>query len=70
MIRFHDLFRAAEARVLASPRLKGYAEVLLADWPEAEAHWQWVLTASEDDLVAWAQEADVRGEEEEERARG
>jgi hypothetical protein len=69
MMTSQDLFRQAQERVLASPQLKPYAEVLLADWPEAETHWQWVLTASEDELVAWAQEADVRQEQEDEPGR-
>lgn len=69
MITSLNLFRLAQERVLASPRLRPYAEVLLADWAEAETHWQWVLTASEDAIVAWAQESDPREEQDDERDR-
>jgi hypothetical protein len=65
MMTLEELVRLAQERVLASPQLKAYAAVILADWPEA--HWQWVLTAREEEIVAWAQEADVRDEQEDER---
>lgn len=69
MMTPQELLRRAQGRVLASPQLKAYAKVILADWPEAETHWQWVLTAREDEIVAWAQEADVREEQGDERDR-
>lgn len=69
MLTSQDLFHLARERVLASPRLAPYAEVILADWPEAESHMQWVIAASEDDIIAWAQDADLRAEQEDGRDR-
>ncbi len=46
----------ATQRVYSSLSLAAYADVLLAcDWGNREAHLTWVTTASEADLLAYAE---------------
>jgi hypothetical protein len=46
----------AAARVHASETLSAYRDLLLDyDWSNAEEHAQWVATAPEAEIVAWAE---------------
>ena len=48
------LYDHAEARVR---QLFGAEEVIafcLADWPEGDEHWRWLLTATEQEIRDWA----------------
>jgi hypothetical protein len=44
----------AEMRVNRTPELERYRDVILYDWPNGDEHWDWVRTASDDELVEWA----------------
>lgn len=46
-------YEAAETRVWNDPRLFEHREFILADWPEGEAHWQWVVTAEIGEILDW-----------------
>jgi len=56
-----DEFETARRRVESEPRLEQYASLILDDWDEGAEHWQWVATASIDEIVEWAETID--GEE-------
>jgi len=45
----------AEKRVAKSPRLQKHSETIFYDWPEGDAHWQWVATAPVKEIVSWAE---------------
>lgn len=45
---------AACARVVNSPALQPYYEVIFSDWPNIEDHYHWILTASEEEILDWA----------------
>jgi hypothetical protein len=46
----------AEGRVRTSDALRPYAEIILAAARGNEADWQWVATASEPEILRWAEE--------------
>jgi hypothetical protein len=49
----------ASQRVESSARLRRHHYVLLDyPWPEGDDHYRWVTTASEDELVRWAENAE------------
>ena len=50
-----SLFDQARDRVLNSPPLYPYREFVLANWPEDEEHWEWVLSATEQDILDWCE---------------
>ena len=52
--RTHRLYCEARRRVEADEQLTPYAETILADYPEGDEHWQWVIDAPTDEIVAWA----------------
>lgn len=45
----------AQARVDATPELDAHREVIFYDWPEGDEHWEWVCTATVDEIVSWAE---------------
>ena len=48
------LYATAELRVKRSPVLAHHGPTIMADWPEGDAHWQWVATATVAEIVDWA----------------
>jgi len=55
--RTHRLYCEARSRVEADEQLAPYADTILADFPEGDDHWQWVIDARTDEIVAWAKAA-------------
>ena len=55
--RTQRLYREAEARVRGDDRLAPLATTILADFPEGDDHWQWVIDADADEILAWAEAA-------------
>ena len=55
--RTHRLYREARFRVDADEQLAPYADTILDDFPEGDDHWQWVIDAPTDEIVAWAKAA-------------
>jgi len=51
------LYREAESRVLADDRLAPFAETILADYPQGDEHWQWVIDADVGEIIGWAEAA-------------
>ena len=49
------MYEQAEQRVKNSLALSMYSEFILADWPEGEEHWEWVVTADESEILDWVQ---------------
>lgn len=45
----------AAARVDASPALAAHRDFIMADWPEGDEHWRWVATATEREIIDWAE---------------
>lgn len=50
-----DLFELAQSKVQDSEVLAQYEDFILTDWPEGDEHWQWVLDASEAEIVDWVE---------------
>jgi uncharacterized protein YmfQ (DUF2313 family) len=50
-----SMYAAAELRVRRNPDLDRLRDVILYDWPEGEAHWEWVLNAPAAEIIDWAQ---------------
>lgn len=59
------LFEQAQIKVKYSESLSKYADKILADWPEGDEHWRWVLDASDEEIIEWA-EAGLHSSETEE----
>jgi|GEM_PF-2184777 len=53
-MQMFDPYELARLRVTRSPRLAKYADIILYDWPEGDAHWQWVASAPLTEIVVWA----------------
>lgn len=49
------LFEQAQQKVKHSEKLSKYAGKILADWNEGNEHWQWVLDASDEEIIEWAE---------------
>ena len=47
-------YEQAKARVDATPGLVRHSDYILADWPEGEEHWDWVVSAPVAEIVDWA----------------
>lgn len=54
-----DLFAKAYQRVHRSPRLRKYADIILADWPEGDDALRWAIKSRVGEIEAWAQQ--IRG---------
>lgn len=50
-----SLRERALRRVQNSPDLAQYEAEIMADWPEGNEHWRWVLTESIPELMDWAE---------------
>ena len=50
------LFEQAERRVNSSEALAPHKDFILADWSEGEDHWEWVLKATEKQILDWVQD--------------
>ena len=48
------MYEQAKNKVENSATLSLYSEFILADWPEGEDHWQWVVDSDEDEILEWA----------------
>jgi hypothetical protein len=48
-----SLYDRAAARVDNDPRLSPHREFILADWPEGDEHWAWVIAASTEEILSW-----------------
>lgn len=51
-----DLFAKAYQRVHRSPRLRKYADIILADWPEGDDALRWAIKSRVGEIEAWAQQ--------------
>jgi len=49
------LYDQAVARVDSEPRMAPYRDFILADWPEGDEHWQWVIDTATDEIIDWAE---------------
>lgn len=49
-----SLYDRALVRVRKSRQLSQYESFIMADWPEGDNHWRWILTASVREIVDWA----------------
>ena len=50
-----SLYDQAHERVENDPELAPIADFILADWPEGDEHWQWVITADTQEIIDWAE---------------
>jgi hypothetical protein len=50
------LYSEARQRVLASPRLSKYMDILLAEGWADEDHLRWVICGKVSEIVAWAEQ--------------
>ena len=48
-----SLYERARNRVMDSEALRPYTDFILADWPEGDEHWQWVIHTSEAEILEW-----------------
>jgi hypothetical protein len=46
-------FSLAKRTVEASPLLRQYVSIILADWTRDDRFWHWIATASEEEIVDW-----------------
>jgi hypothetical protein len=44
----------ARLRVQRNPQLAAHTDTIMYDWPEGDAHWMWVATGPEDEIIDWA----------------
>jgi hypothetical protein len=51
-----ELYQRAVRRVLASPRLSKYEDIIFADWSEGDDHLRWVATATVKEIESWAKQ--------------
>lgn len=49
------LHREAERRVHYDESLLPYANTILADWPEGDDHWRWVIESDTEEILDWVQ---------------
>lgn len=45
----------AERRVDASPSLSQHKKFIMADWPEGNEHWRWVINAPIREILDWCE---------------
>lgn len=50
-----NTYEQAEQRVSKSAALSEHKDFILAAWPEGEERWEWVATASEAEILDWAE---------------
>ena len=49
------MYEEAKARVEDNPKLSPHADFILADWPEGDDHWEWVVTTPEQEILDWVE---------------
>lgn len=49
-------YERALERIEATPELEPYRELILDDWPEGDAHYEWAATCDLAELISWAKE--------------
>ena len=49
------MFEKAKVRVEYMENLAPHADFILADWPEGDDHWRWVVTAPEQEILDWVE---------------
>lgn len=49
------LYRQARERVDEDEQLSNYRDTILADWTEGDEHLTWVVTATTQEILDWAQ---------------
>ena len=54
------LYREARSRVEADEQMAHYAETILADYPEGDDHWLWVINADRAEVLEWAKASKSR----------
>jgi hypothetical protein len=47
------LYNQAKNRVMINSTLASHADFILADWPEGDEHWRWVISAPIDEILDW-----------------
>lgn len=50
-----NLYAKAKRRVENDKRLAPHADFILADWPEGDEHWRWVIKAPVDEILDWVE---------------
>jgi len=50
-----NLREQAQRRVDSDQRLKQHEATIMYDWREGDEHWTWVITASVQEIVDWAE---------------
>jgi len=50
-----NLREQAQRRVDSGQRLKQHEATIMYDWREGDEHWTWVITASVQEIVDWAE---------------
>lgn len=48
-----ELYEYAKVKVMSSPCLKEEARFILHPWELGDEHWQWVIEAPEEEVLAW-----------------
>lgn len=49
------LYEKAVDRIMNTPQLHQYRDIILSDWAEGDKHLHWVITAPVGEIVDWAQ---------------
>lgn len=49
-----SLYEQARNKVESSKALSEQEDFILADWPEGDEHWIWVIETDEDEILDWA----------------
>ena len=49
------LYEKARDRVMAVPELAKFHDFIFADWPEGNDHFRWLLQATDDEILSWAE---------------
>ena len=47
-------FDTARERVRNTPELAPHEAFILADWPEGDDHWRWVIDAPVEEIASWS----------------
>jgi hypothetical protein len=50
-----ELYEQARERVQHTPELAPHEEFILADWPEGDDHWRWVIDAPVEEIASWVE---------------
>lgn len=53
-----NIYIQAEKKVLSSEILREHAEKILYDWPEGNDHLEWVISATESEIIDWLKDVE------------